>query len=285
MSQLISVKKKVADSLRFLKNSKKVFSSFKELNGRKEKFVNGSYTWEGRSYTRSEIVPDYLLLLNVNKTPSSGKSIGISITYKDLNEEDSYFIASVADFKVKKNEFGYSSNDFLEGSNIQQSCKMNYAEFSSKLRAFNKEVKNITNDSDVVEKFADIMGIFSAENEEEKSKLKTKLEERYKEASHKVETNEKNCQKLNQKIEKAGKKFEEENGITSLKKEKQDLLDKLRILQVELDKKEKEKQNSLQPLLPELAVFYQEISNGEKEKEEIVREAKNVIGDTSFLKK
>ena len=62
-------------------------------------------------------------------------------------------------------------------------------------------------------------------------------------------------------------------------------MDKLRILQVELDKKEKEKQNSLQPLLPELAVFYQEISNGEKEKEEIVREAKNVIGDTSFLKK
>lgn len=280
----VSVKTKIAEPLRFLKKSKNVFDSFKELNGRKSKYIDGHYTWSDKSYTRSEIIPDYLLLLNINKNPSSGHSIGISITYKGLDEENSYFIASVADFEVKKNEFGYSSNEYLSGSNIEQSCKMNYAEFSEKLRIFNKKIRNMLDVKDVIEEFSNIMGVSDKNNIENKKKQQDILTEKYHTLNENLESGKNKEIKLSKKIEKASKKFEDENEITDMKKEEKELMDQLRILRVKIDKKNKEKKELLNPLMDELNIIHKENELEEQNIENIKREAKNTLGSSSFLK-
>lgn len=280
----VSVKTKIAEPLRFLKKAKNVFSSFKELNGRQEKYVDAQYTWGDKSYTRSEIIPDYLLLLNVNKNNSSGRTICISITYKGLNENDAYFIASVSDFEVKKHEFGYSSNNYLKSSNIEQSCKMNYADFSEKLRYFNKQIKNMTEIKDVVEIFANIMGIYEEKNVENKKNLEEILSKKYEDLNVRVENEKIKSRNLSKKIEKKGKKFEDQNGITELKSEEKELMSQLRIIRSKISKKEAEKQESLKPMIDELVLIKNEIENQEKEIENVKREAKNVLGNISFLK-
>lgn len=277
------VLKKVSELLRFLKKSD-VFNDFTELNKREEAFVYSHHSFSDNGYNRSQIVPDYLLLLNKkNKSNSkNGRSIGISVVYLGLNEEDSYFIASVSDY-TSPLQSAYR-RDYKKSSNVHYSARMSYQLFSERLRSFNKIVRNSSDHSQVIDTFAKVMDIFNPKNEEEKNEVKIKLTEQNKKLEQELSQHERSLASLEKEYKQQRTQIRKALGTIYLEKQVEQILSQLKNLRQEIADKEKKRHEMLEPLKIQMNVEHKNIKQIKGALDKTTRDAKLISGDASFLK-
>ena len=220
----VSMIKRLNSKLKVLKSCR-IFESVKELNKRKGK---DDY-FCGERIVRTEIVDDYILLLNLPK----GKTLSLTINYKNKREDELCFSAGISNHKKIFGDW----HSYYESSNHINSLLMNFNDFSDRLRVFCQRIaKGEVNKENIVNIFSEIMGIDREAHKQNIDIQKKNIDDRLEVLSEKKKEKEKRKKTLTVKINKKEKALFEENDYDSLSKKKEDLQSQLSKIVNEMSK-------------------------------------------------